>query len=172
MRDSKNDFFKETVRTYEPRLLRFLAKTIPLPVAREIVQEAFIKLLREDLSAIRNHVAEWLFTVCRNSANDYRRREGLMPTGSVTALTLVDPNPLPLEALENRQELQRVRDSIGRLPPVEQEVVRLKFQEGFSYKEISRITGHSVSYVGVLIHQAIQKIRGDLSKGEKNETGT
>ena len=33
---------------------------------------------------------------------------------------------------------------IDRLPPNQQEVVRLKFQNGFSYKEIARITTLSV----------------------------
>ena len=45
------------------------------------------------------------------------------------------------------------------LPEHQQEVVRLKFQEGLSYKEISRITTHSVSYVGVLLHEALKSIR-------------
>ena len=170
----KDKWFKETVRDCEPRLLRFLVKMIPLSIAREIVQEAFIKLLREDSAAIRNHTAEWLFTVCRNSALDHVRREGLIQVSSTSALTIVDQSPLALDEIETRQQLERICDAIHRLPSIEQEVIRLKFQEGFSYKEISRITGHSISYIGVLIHQAIQKIRGELSiaKGEENETGT
>jgi RNA polymerase sigma factor (sigma-70 family) len=170
----KDKWFGETVRVYEPRLLRFLGKMVPLSIAREIVQETFIKLLKEDFGVIRNHTAEWLFTVCRNSVRDHVRREGLVPVSSTSALTVVDQSPLPLDAIETRQQLELVRASIHRLPSIEQEVIRLKFQEGFSYKEINRITGHSVSYIGVLIYQAVQKIRGELSmlKGDKNETGT
>jgi RNA polymerase sigma-70 factor (ECF subfamily) len=48
------------------------------------------------------------------------------------------------------------------LPDNQQEVVRLKFQNGLSYREISCITKLSVSNVGYLIHTAIQKIRAEL----------
>jgi RNA polymerase sigma-70 factor (ECF subfamily) len=38
-------------------------------------------------------------------------------------------------------------------------VIRLKFQNGFSYKQIAGITGLSVSNVGFLIHTGIQALR-------------
>lgn len=34
------------------------------------------------------------------------------------------------------------------LPPSQREVIRLKFQNGFSYREISRISGQSLTNVG------------------------
>jgi DNA-directed RNA polymerase specialized sigma24 family protein len=52
------------------------------------------------------------------------------------------------------------------LPPSQREVIRLKFQNGFSYKEISRISGHSVSNVGYLIHAGIKALRGELFVGQ------
>ena len=52
---------------------------------------------------------------------------------------------------------------IDRLPPNQQEVVRLKFQNGFSYKEISRITELSVSNVGFLIHTAVTRLRTEFA---------
>ena len=45
----------------------------------------------------------------------------------------------------------------------QQEVVRLKFQNGFSYKEISRITALSVSNVGFLIHTAVARLRTEFA---------
>ena len=48
---------------------------------------------------------------------------------------------------------------LERLPPRQQEVLRLKFGAGLSYKEIARITSHSVSYVGVLIHEGMKALR-------------
>ena len=48
---------------------------------------------------------------------------------------------------------------IKELPPAQQEVIRLKFQEGLKYREISRITDKTVSNVGFLIHAALKTIR-------------
>ena len=52
------------------------------------------------------------------------------------------------------------------LPTNQREVIRLKFQNGFSYQEISRISGHSVSNVGYLIHTGLKTIRGQLADGQ------
>ena len=56
----------------------------------------------------------------------------------------------------------RVLELLEALPVNQREVVRLKFQNGFSYQEISRISGHSVSNVGYLIHAGIKALRGQL----------
>ena len=52
---------------------------------------------------------------------------------------------------------------IGQLPHNQQEVVRLKFQNGFSYREIARITELSVTNVGFLIHTAVTRLRRDFA---------
>ncbi len=68
----------------------------------------------------------------------------------------------PPEVLEQREDASRVLRMLDDLPPNQREVIRLKFQNGFSYKEISRISGHSVSNVGFLIHTGLKTIRGRL----------
>ena len=49
-------------------------------------------------------------------------------------------------------------------------MIRLKFADGFSYKEISRISGHTVSNVGFLIHTGLKTIRGRMSLPVAAET--
>jgi RNA polymerase sigma-70 factor (ECF subfamily) len=63
----------------------------------------------------------------------------------------------------------RVLALLESLPPNQREVIRLKFQNGFSYQEISRISGHSVSNVGYLIHAGIKTLRGRLFDGQPAE---
>jgi RNA polymerase sigma-70 factor (ECF subfamily) len=48
------------------------------------------------------------------------------------------------------------------LPSNQQEVFRLKFQNGLRYQEISRVTKQSVSNVGFLLHTAMKTIRRQL----------
>jgi len=71
--------------------------------------------------------------------------------------------PRPGAALERAETQHAVLRLIGRLPPNQQEVIRLKFQNGFSYKEISRITSLSVGNVGFLIHTAVTRLRQELA---------
>ena len=42
-------------------------------------------------------------------------------------------------------------------------MLRLRFQAGLTYKEIQRVTGHSLGNVGYLIHVGIRTLRARLA---------
>jgi RNA polymerase sigma factor (sigma-70 family) len=48
------------------------------------------------------------------------------------------------------------------LPDRQQEVLRLKFNAGLSYKEIAEVTGLTSTNVGFILHTAIAKLRKRL----------
>lgn len=81
--------------------------------------------------------------------------------GQVERVTADEPRPS--RAIETAEIQESVLRLIDLLPPNQQEVIRLKFQNGFSYKEISRITTLSVSNVGVLIHHAVARLRTEFA---------
>ena len=65
----------------------------------------------------------------------------------------------PADEVETRDTAQHVFGLLDALPDNQQEVVRLKFEGGLSYRAISEVTGLSVSNVGYLLHQAIRTLR-------------
>ena len=69
-----------------------------------------------------------------------------------------------MEREETRAMLLTLMD---RLPARQQELLRLKFLNGFSYKQISRITALSVSNVGFLIHSAVTRLRREFAAAPK-----
>ena len=77
-----------------------------------------------------------------------------------------DEAPLPSNVVEWRQNQQRVLRAMEDLPENQQEVVRLKFQNGLSYREISKVTGLSESNVGFLIHTAVKRLREKIGARE------
>lgn len=81
--------------------------------------------------------------------------------GQAERLTAADPRPG--RTLEREEQHEAMLRLIGRLPHNQQEVVRLKFQNGFSYQEISRITSLSVTNVGFILHTAIKSLRQQIS---------
>jgi RNA polymerase sigma factor (sigma-70 family) len=138
--------------------------------ARDVVQETFLKLCNSDPGSIEGHLAEWLFTVCRNGALDVLRKEHRMTQlRDEQVRRCLSPDPGPLEFAERRELSSRVLELLESLPANQREVLRLKFQNGFSYQEISRISGHSVSNVGYLIHAGIKALRGHLFVGHTAE---
>ena len=69
----------------------------------------------------------------------------------------------PSDAVGKQEEEDRMVKELEQLPKPQQEVLRLKFQEGLSYREIGRITGHSVTNVGFLIHTGLKRLRERLA---------
>jgi RNA polymerase sigma-70 factor (ECF subfamily) len=131
--------------------------------ARDVVQETFLKLWASDDGSIADHLAEWLFTVCRNRALDVLRKENRMTQlRDEHQLRCLSPEPGPLDAAERRELAARAFALLETLPANQREVLRLKFQNGFSYQEISRISGHTVSNVGYLIHAGVKTLRSRL----------
>src|SRR5437764_949295 len=162
---------RDAVARFEGPLTLYASRLLRDPeAARDVVQDAFLKLCTSDRPAIEDHLAEWLFTVCRNRALDVLRKEQRMSQlreEQVHRCLSLDPAP---PDVAERQELgQRVLELLETLPPSQREVLRLKFQNGFSYQEISRISGHSISNVGYLIHAGIKTLRGNLFDGQPRE---
>lgn len=149
---------------YEGPLTRYAARiTGDLELARDVVQETFLRLCSQDRAKVDGHLSQWLYAVCRSRAIDVRRKESRMRVldGSKTdaeARVVSDP----AAAAENREGVNSVCQALARLPQGQQEVVRLRFQSGLSYKEIASVTKLSVSNVGYLIHTALKSIRERL----------
>jgi RNA polymerase sigma-70 factor (ECF subfamily) len=158
----------EAVARYEGPLTLYASRLLhDAETARDVVQDTFLKLCASDRSSIENHLAEWLFTVCRNRALDVLRKEQRMSQlREEQVYRCLSPEPAPVETVERQELGQRVLELLENLPVNQREVIRLKFQNGFSYQEISRISGHSISNVGYLIHAGIKTLRGYLFDGQ------
>lgn len=166
-RETKTQWMRRLLREFEGRLLRYAARFVKLEVARELVQETYARLWKEEPETLRNREREWLFHVCRNLALDYLKKE--KPLSYVSQENAILPEAEnALEREEDKTELQQL---LRKLPANQQEVVRLKFQESMSYKEIARVTGHSVSHVGVLIHEAMKTMRTQMHRKQALKGG-
>ncbi len=151
------------LQLHEASLQRYATRLLhDASLARDVVQETFLALGAASAGQVRDHLAAWLFTVCRRKALNVLRKEGRMtPLEGHTDARLPAPDADPAMRLQHADDQRLLLDLVSRLPLRQREVVRLRYQEGFSYQEISRITEHSVSHVGVLLHTAIQAMRRD-----------
>ena len=162
---SKAEWIQTVLHRYEGPLLRYATRlTGDVERARDAVQETFLGLCQSDRSKVQTHLAAWLFRVCRNRALDRRRKDRRVESlESATESSLESPEPGPAAMLERRQGTSLVLAALAALPESQREVMYLRFQNGMSYREISEITGHSVSHVGVLIHNAVSRVRARLA---------
>ena len=163
------EWLRAAHQQHAPALARYAASIVgDADRARDVVQDVFLRLWREDPARLNGCLVEWLFTVCRHRALDVHRKEHRM-----TALTEVELDTRPAAGLapdaqaEAGETAGRALRLLDALPENQREVVRLRFQAGLSYAEISRVTGHSVSNVGFLLHTALKTLRQQMQREEK-----
>lgn len=70
----------------------------------------------------------------------------------------------PVQQIVYKEEQSMIEARIALLPRLEQEVVQLRLGQGLSYKQIAEVTDLSVSHVGVLLHQAVKRLRESLAQ--------
>lgn len=151
----------EALREYERPLVSYaLGITGNLEQARDVVQDTFLKLCNQDTAKLDGHLAQWLYTVCRNRALDVRKKEGRMQAlDQRMAEAQAAPEPGPNGRAERREEHGIALEVIGSLPNPQQEAFRLKFEHGLTYREIGGILDMPLSTVSYTITQALATIR-------------
>ena len=137
-------------------------------LAEDIVQEAFMKLHAqfEQVQMPRR----WLYRTVRNLALN-RRRDGSKPSRSAALPTMKVPpppkpptRPLPDEQIIRLEGIGLVRISLEALDDRGRELIRLKFNDELSYKDIAARTGLTTGNVGFLLHQALKTIAVELAR--------
>ncbi len=111
------------------------------------------------VSAFRSpHLEPWLFTVTRHRALDHHRK-----FSRIIPMPLPEDRPCgapgPAAVLERRETAASLFRLLDALTPNQREVIRRKFQNDLSYREIADITQLSVTNVGFLLHTGLKKHR-------------
>ena len=139
-------------------------------MAQDAVQETFLRFLRHAPTGEVESLAPWLFTTCRNALTDLHRKSSRIPLkvspGPGPLSGAYCPGPSPDEALSEKETAHTLCRLTAALPPLQQEVVRLKFESGLAYRDIATATGLSIANVGWLLHQAVTTLRADWLRHE------
>lgn len=153
--------FDALMARFEIPLLQYATRIIgDREGARDVVQETFLQLQRAPRDQLDSAPAKWLFTVCRNRALNVCRKERRMTFLDQELLAKREAaDPAPFEQVEQTEARGFLSRIVATLPPRQQEVLQLKFQNDLSYQEIADITHTSAGSVGVLIHTALKTLR-------------
>ena len=160
---------EELFAALESPLLGYaLRLTGELGAAEDIVQDAFMKL-HEQFDEVREP-RRWLYRTVHNRAVNHRRQAGKIVAlaqpadGATPGADTADPQPLPDEQIARLEGIGLVRLSLETLDDRSRELIRLKFNEDLSYKEIGARTGLKLGHVGYLLHHALKAVADELAK--------
>ncbi len=138
-----------------------------LEEARDVVQETFLKLYKQDPNRVGLKVKAWLFTVCRNRCYDVLKKNNRISNleeDQVSEIPSKDKDPVEIiKFFEGRDAINKnikiLYSLIEELPARQKEVMRLKFQADLTYKEIAEALDISISNVGFIVHSALKNLR-------------
>ena len=152
---TKAQRFEEILQRFEIPLLQYATRiTGDRERARDVVQETFIKFQSNGALDHKDKPETWLFTVCRNRAlNVCRKERRLMYLEEETIESQEDRQPMPYQHIEEEEATGFLMRIIATLPPRQQEVLRLKFQNELSYEQIAEITKTTANSVVFLFTQ-------------------
>lgn len=154
---------KELFEAEEARILSFAIGLVGRrAVAEELVQETFVRL-HQVWNKVENPRA-WLYRSLRNlSLNHLRDRKEETELDETDGAGSND-EVLPEEKLGRTEAVGMMRLLMSELDDDDRELIRLKYEEGLKYREISQRTGLAVGTVGYRLHHLLGQLADGMRK--------
>lgn len=150
--------YNRAVDEYSDRIFRFILKSIGNEErAKDIVQDSYEKLWRNISGLEYKKVKAWLFSTSHNTMIDIIRKEKRMIVSDEIYET-----ELSYEGYSDLNEVLHI--CLEKLPENWKTVLLLRDYEGYSYLEISKITGQTEAQVKTNIYRgrmAMRKMIGE-----------
>jgi RNA polymerase sigma-70 factor (ECF subfamily) len=176
-------WFYETVQPHEPALRAYLLKRFPaLPDHDDVIQEAYLRMLRMR-DQVRDDCAKaYLFAVARNAAIDLFRRRRASPCDAgadLEALPAAADTPDAAALLDASHQQQTLFEAVSALPPRCREVMMLRYIEGLPARDIAARLGLAVPTVKIHLVKGVRDcarffaregLLEELALNEKEET--
>jgi RNA polymerase sigma-70 factor, ECF subfamily len=178
--------FTELLHRYERELFHFLIRYVSQRAAAEdVFQDTCLQIhVSIDSFDINRPFKPWLFTIARNKALDYLRRNKQKPTARLNAtvddddegrqfLDLIDAQlPEPDEMAQKRENRELVREVVASLPTSMREILVLAYFHALPYKDVARMLNIPLGTVKSRLHAAVgtfaqrwKEVRGEEGQG-------
>ena len=153
--------YNDSVEKYSDGLYRFVLKNIKDDEqAKDIIQDTYEKLWMKVFEVSAEKVKSYLFTTAYHTMIDMIRKDRKKENFEYLP-------PVDYAHTDQYTDLQEVLSvAIERLPEAQRSVILLRDYEGYSYSEISEITGLSEAQVKVYIYRGRVFLKNYIGKME------
>jgi len=184
-RETSDDERERWMEHYRPILLEIAKKKLDPSLgskldASDVIQETFIVATSKINQApeTKREFLGFLRLLLANTIQDFKRRFILSKKRDITREStrdelssdelklLVSPNEEPLDDLITDELLIRSRTAIEALPPEIQTILRWKYEEELTFREIGTRLSRSEDDVRMFIKRIILRIRRDVEDSE------
>lgn len=135
--------------------------------AEDITSDVFVRLLEASQggNAPRTHLKGWLIGTASHAVADHLRRKYRRPEEFLSD-SLIDLKPGPAFEVDRREQNRAVQNAYARLTSEQQEVLALRFGQGYSLEETADLLKKKVNAVKALQFRALASLQRGI--GESN----
>ncbi|MDQ8154633.1 MAG: RNA polymerase sigma factor [Gemmatimonadota bacterium] len=154
----------ELVGRHAQALSRFAAAQGVREGVDELVQDTFVRAFNS-LATFRadSSLRTWLFTILKRLLLDRQRAERRQRNRVELEEDHAVQEFNALDGLVADEAMQRVRDAVARLSPMQREVFALRVTEGLPYTEIATMVNSTEGACRVHYHNAMRAVKEYLS---------
>ncbi|NUM76587.1 sigma-70 family RNA polymerase sigma factor [candidate division KSB1 bacterium] len=150
---------------FYPKIYRYIFYRVHKPVeAEDLTGDVCVRAV-EAIGKQKGSFTAWLYRIAANLIIDHYRRKAVRHEIALTEEALEIPNGRPERALEWPDELEKaltqeqVRKALQKLTDEQQQVIVLKFIEGYDNPEIAEMLGKSVGAIKGLQFRALSALK-------------
>jgi len=154
--------YNQAVESYSDGIYRFILKSIRDDErAKDVVQDTFEKLWVRIENVSGSKVKSYLFSTAYHTMIDIIRKES-------RKADFEEVSPEQYSHADQYNDLNEIlHNALQKLPEDQRSVILLRDYEGYSYKEISEITGLSETQVKVYIYRGRLFLKKFIGNPEK-----
>ena len=156
--------FELIYRRHYPPMYR-LARTMLYDAdeSKDVVSDIFARLLRDCDGPQKDKMEGYLMTAVRNRCRDVLNRKSMQER--VEKHFLQESMQCQIVSMNDDDRLERLMQFIeSELPPLSQQIFRLRFLREMSYEEVAQATGVSKVTVYNHLSQSLQRIKEHFDK--------
>ena len=162
---------EQLVQRHQGALLGFFYRMLDgdRALAEDLVQDTFVRLLRQRTYTPARAFKPWLYAVATNLARDHRRAARSRPAapGDERLALLPDPAPGPDARAAAAAEARRVKDALGRLGDDVRATLVLRYGSDLSLQDIAAALDVPVGTVKSRLNAGTRRLRELLRSPEE-----
>lgn len=174
--DGNNEAFDTLLKRHQSRVFNFIIKVVKdEDAANDIFQDTFIKALltiKQGRYTETGKFGGWLSRIAHNLIIDYYRQEKSenLQSTDLNNSDILNRKELCGGTIEDQIVEEQTRDDvkslIDRLPEFQKEVLKMRYYQGLSFKEIAEITDVSINTALGRMRYALINLRRMASENE------
>lgn len=165
----ENEAFDTLLRRHQDRIFTYILRIIKNEdIANDIFQETFVKAIqtiRQGRYTENGKFPAWISRIAHNLIIDFYRQEKSenLQSSDLTDVDILNRKELCEDTIEDILIHAQIRDDvkslIKELPELQKEVLKMRYYQNLSFKEIAELTGVSINTALGRMRYAILNLR-------------